>query len=262
MARLQFQELLDMFTIVAIYEQDWETKNPLQVAAARRTNSASAAIELAQAESKYPARLNPPSAKTAKTKLVRGEVKVTFATEVQFQDHRGTFPAAAVFAHDRPRTLYHRPGRAYQSGSHASPPNSEFVDTSQLTLLSADISNLKIYITDDEDAFDRLMAQPSLYANSVSNHQGIVGLHRLNDDVFQFIREFMAQDSGAQEELEALVEEADRLVALLDEYENLLDIFLMDGSDEGEIDKDDESARENEKGVESGSWTCLRECLL
>lgn len=262
MARLQLQELLDMFAIVAIYEQDWETKNPSQAAAARTMNSASAAIELAQAESKYPARLNPPSAKKAKAKLVRKEMKVTFATEVQIQDKGVTFPAATVFAHDRPLTLYYRPGRAYQPGSHACPLDSEFLDTSQSTLLPADISNLKIYITDDEDAFDRLTAQPSLYADSVGNHQGIVGLHRLNSDVFQLIHEFVAQESGAQEELEDLVEEADRLVALVDEYENLLDIFFMDGSDEGEIDKDDESAFGNEKGVETGSWTCLRECLL
>ena len=248
-ARLQLQKLLERFAIAAVYEEDWNAKNPLQAAAARRTRCASAAIELAQMDSKYPARLSPPSLEVVKAKPARRVRKVTFADEIQVKDKEGTFPAATIFAHYRRRHSYYRRSSAYRPGIHACPPGSEYIDTSQMNLLSANVSNLKIYITDDEEAFDY-----------TGDCQGIVGLHKLENEISQFIHDFMEQDEESQEELEDLVEDADRLIVLVDEHDNLLDVNLINVNDKE--DEADNGADGKGKGTESEIWTCLRDCLL
>ncbi|KAF9697388.1 hypothetical protein EKO04_004841 [Ascochyta lentis] len=261
-ARLQFQELLDMFAILVLYEEDWEAKNPLQAAAAQIFKCASAAIKLAEAESEYPARLSPVSAKLTEMKPSQKRRDVSFATQVQVQGRENIFLTATNFVPSQPQSLCYRSSSAYKRGAHACPPDSEFIDTSQANSLSANVSNLKIYLTDDKDAFDSLEADPTLYSASVGDHQGIVGLHRLADDILKFIQDYLAQDGMAKNDLEAIVEEADRMVVLVDEHKKLIDAFLFDGSVEDEGSNGKESVDETDKGVDQRSWTCLRKCLL
>ncbi|KAF2633701.1 hypothetical protein BU25DRAFT_464915 [Macroventuria anomochaeta] len=194
MARLQLQELLDMFDILVMYEEDWEAKHPFEAAAARRTNCASAAIKLAQEESTYPAHLSPPTTNTNKTKPIRAKKTVTFAAEVHTKDDGYISRSATRFTHDRPRNVYCRSSLTYEPGEHVCPANSEYIDTSQASLVCANISNLKIYITDDEGAFDGLQANPQFYGEFVGDHQGIVGLHERVDDISRLMHTFLTQD--------------------------------------------------------------------
>lgn len=257
MARLQLQKLLEMFAITATYEQAWEAINPLEAAAAQKTRSASTAIKLAQMNCKYPARLSPPLLKVTSAKPKQQVRRVTFADEIQVKGMGDTFLAATVFTPERPQAFCYRGSPAYKPGIHACPPGSEYIDTSQTSSISANVNNLKIYVTDDEDAFDASIEKPHLYADDVGEHQGIVSLHKLKQVVFQFISDYMAQDGKAPEDLEEEVEEADRLLVFIDEDGNLFDLLLINGSTEEDAEGEDETGA----GQDSTVWTCLRECL-
>ena len=261
MARLRFQEVLDMFAVLVAYEEDWEAKRPCEAGAARETNCAAAAIRLAQAESKYPARLSPLTTKSIRTTPFKSKKSVTFAPEVQVKDEQGVFATATKFADYRFQCQYMRPSPAYQRGIHACPPNSEYIDTSQMDLLLANVRNLKIYIIDDEDAFDRLRGNPCFYAEFVGDHYGVVGTHQLCADVFAFISDFPFGQPRWENEK---IEEADRMTVLLDEGTGkVLDMFMFDGSDGGGYeDEDGDEGEANVRSTESSDWTCLRECLL
>ncbi|UPX14400.1 uncharacterized protein EKO05_0004883 [Ascochyta rabiei] len=251
-----------MFTILVAYEEDWEAKNPLRAAAARTTNCASTAIKLAQAESVYPARLSPTFVKSVKTEPVRERRKVGFTPQAQVQDREDTFLIRTMFVHSRPQGCYYRSSSAYQRGMCTCSPGSEYIDTSEANLLPANVSNLKIYLTDDENAFDSLQSNPSLYGASVGDCQGIVSLHRLTDDIFRSIHDYSVRDDKTKDDLEVLTEGADGMVVLVDEHGNLLDGFLFDGSVEGEEDSGNESSSEKRKRADQGCWTCLKEYLL
>ncbi|KAJ4994103.1 hypothetical protein SVAN01_00580 [Stagonosporopsis vannaccii] len=130
-----------------------------------------------------------------------------------------------------------------------------------MNCLVANINNLKVYITDDEEAFEQLQTNPHFFCDSVGNHEGTVGLHELRGDAFGVIHDLMAQGSQQKKDLEFLVEESDRMTVLIDEVMGgVLDVFLFNGSGEEE-DCVDESSDANDQGARDGDWTCLKECL-
>jgi hypothetical protein len=83
MARLHFQQLLDLLEILYEYQQVWERKHPLAAAKARRTNCASAALKLAMEDTRYPSLLTSSPVSPKFGKLFPKSKKVTFASEVQ-----------------------------------------------------------------------------------------------------------------------------------------------------------------------------------
>jgi hypothetical protein len=256
-ARLQFLELLDMLGILAVYEADWEVKHPLSATTAQKTNCASAAMKLAEMETMYPARVSPITSRAAKSKA-SGERKVTFGEEVTFQDDSGLKKTPTNFKRGRPQNRYCRPSVSYVPGTHACSANSEYIDTSQQISLPIDVSNLKIYVTDDEDAFDEVRVFPQTL---VGEQQGIVGLHQLSTQIFGFIDDNLVQDERAKEDLEDSVETADRIIVLVNENGVLLDPFLLDLSEDDEDEEDEGRDDTKNHGIEQGCWTCLRECL-
>lgn len=260
--RLQFQEFLDMLDALFEYEKDWKLKHPFEVEAVRSTNSASAALNLALEESRYPALLTPAPAPTKKPKLFAKIGKVTFAPKVQTKHDDRISASEVKFIHDRPRYTCSRSSSAYEPGSHACPPDSEFLNSSGTKAEPGDIKNLKIFVTDDEDAFDNLQDEPQLFRDSVVEYQGLVGMHVLKDNVFDFLVGYMRQNRLAKEDLECLIDVADRMIVLVDEeMGGVVDVFLFDGSDENEEEEDDQRPEDKGKGGGNGNWTCLKECL-
>lgn len=199
------------------YEKDWELKHPFEDEAVRSTNSASAALNLALEDSRYPALLMPAPAPTKKPKLFPKIRKGTFAPKVQIKHDDRISASEVKFIHDRPRYTYSRSSSACEPGSHACTPDSEFHNSSGTKAEPVDIKNLKIFITDDEDAFDNLQDEPQLFRDSVGEYRGVVGMHVLKDNVFDFLVGYMRQDRLAKEDLECLVDEADRMIVLVDE---------------------------------------------
>lgn len=260
-ARLQLQELLEMFVVVATYEEAWETAHPAEAAAARKTNCASAALKLAQEDCMYPARLSPSVERTKKqTSAQDAKKKVTFSRVVNIKDNDTIWKAMTKFTPDRPRNHFFRRHPDYVPGVHACPDDSEFINTSQMMCTTADIGHLKIYITDDEEAFDELQTNPQFFKDSVGEHQGIVGLHDSESKIYRYILDYM-EDSDQKYELECLLEIADRMLVLVDdEMGGVVDSFLFDGSDEEDLDDAQGSSKE-ELAAREGDWTCLRKCL-
>ncbi|KAJ4322826.1 hypothetical protein N0V94_002207 [Neodidymelliopsis sp. IMI 364377] len=254
-ARLQFLEFLDMLGVLAVYEADWEVKHPLSATTARKTNCASAAMKKAEMETIYPACVSPIMSRAGKTK-VSGERKVTFEEEIAFQDDSGPKKTPTNFKRGRPQNRYLRSSVSYVPGTHACSVNSEYIDTSQQTWLPFDVSNLKIYITDDEDAFDEVCVHQHA---PIGEHQGIVGLHQLSDQILKFISDDLVQGERAREDLEDSIETADRVIVLVDESGGLLDLFLLDLSEEDEEDEGRDDTKSH--GIKEECWTCLRECL-
>ncbi len=153
-ARCELQKLLDTLSTMALYEESWETKYPCSADAAQETNCASEAITLAQEECRYPARLslvNTTALKTDEFLRKKQQQRVTFSTEIQIKDGNVILTSATKFVQDRPRHVFRRHRSTYKPGEHTCPTGSEYIDTSQLSCLVANVSNLKIYVTDDED---------------------------------------------------------------------------------------------------------------
>lgn len=262
-ARCDFQDLLDMFAVMDIYEEDWEVKHPSDIAAARKTNCASAAIKLAQEESRYPARVCLQALpKVKKMRSEQGSKKVTFSPSVQIKDDQRVSTSATKFVRGRPRSVFCRHSSSYEPGEHVCPPGSEFVDTFQTNCAIADINNMKIYITDDEEAFDKLQANPYFFAAFVGEHEGLVGLHELRSEIFRVLHDLMAQGLQQKRDLESLTAESDRTVVLIDEeMGGVVDVFLFDGDDDEEDEDSQESSSKRRHRSNSSDWTCLRECL-
>jgi hypothetical protein len=219
-ARLQLQELIGMLDVMTTYEEAWEATHPAEAAAARETKCASVALKLAQEDCMYPADLSPPVERTKK--------QVSFSPNVQIKDSETISTAITKFTPDRPRYLFSRSSSSYEPGDHACPYDSEFIDTSQaIYSTAADIGNLKVYVTDDEEAFDELQTDPQYFKDSVGEFQGIVDLHNLGIKIHQYIL-----DDMAQENIEGLLKKADRMMVLVDdEMRGVMDIYLFNGSD-------------------------------
>jgi hypothetical protein len=113
---------------------------------------------------------------------------MSFAEEIQIKNEERVFLTATKFTNYRLRSRYFRPSPACQRGIRACPPESGYIDTSQMM---ANVRNLKICITDNEDAFNRLQANPYIYSEFVGDYQGVIGSHELNDDIFAFMADFM-----------------------------------------------------------------------
>jgi hypothetical protein len=217
-AQLQLQELIEMLHIMTSWEEAWEATHPAEVAAARKTNCAFAALKLAQEDCMYPADLSPPVERTKK--------QVSFSPYVQIKDNETISTATTRFTPNRPQSLFARSSWKYEPGAHACPCDSEFIDTSQaIDSTAADIGNLKIYVTDDEEAFDELKTDPQYFMEDIGDFQGIVGLHDLKDKIHQYIL-----DDMAHENIEELLEKADRMLVLVDdEMGGVVDIYLFNG---------------------------------
>lgn len=261
--RCRFQEMLDRFAIVADYEKAWEAKHLFEAAAARRTNCASTAIALAQEESRYPAIISPRAPpKQTKEKLAQAKKKVSFSQQVRTKNGKHFSTSATNLARGRPPHAFKRCSSSYQPGVHACPEGSEFINTSQMNDLITSISNSKIYITDDEDAFDRLQGEPSIFSDFVGHYEGILGLHKLSNNVFRVIKDLMAQGVQEKEEMECLIDESDRIAVLIDvETGGVLDVFLFDGVDGEAEDGCYEGSKRNKAEGPVDDWTCLRECM-
>jgi hypothetical protein len=76
-----------------------------------------------------------------------------------------------------------RPTKIYKSGGHACWPDSIFLDTSGTITELGDINNLKIFVTDDQDAFRSLEVDLKAFMDSVGEYQGLVGMHALKRDL-------------------------------------------------------------------------------
>ncbi|KAF3048834.1 hypothetical protein E8E11_007565 [Didymella keratinophila] len=240
MARLNFQRFLALLEIVYEYQQACERKHPLAAAKARRTNCASVALKLAIEDSQYPALLSSSPISPKFGKLLPKGKKVTFATEMQIKNNDHISTSAVKDAHDCTRDMYFRPSKTYKPGDHACPLDSLFLDTSGTKTEPGDINNLKILVTDDQDAFRSLQANVKGLEDLVGEYQGLVGMHTLKQDIFGCMVGFMKLTYGdlwAKRDLEGLMSEADRMAVLIDdETGGVVDIFPFDGSDEDEED--------------------------
>ncbi|KAH6616536.1 hypothetical protein C7974DRAFT_379426 [Boeremia exigua] len=261
-ARLQLQNLLDMFVIMAKCEETWEADHPSEAASARQTSCASAAVRLAQEESRYPACLGlSPTAKAKTNEAARWKKKVAFAPEVQIEGGEYVQTSATKFIHGRSQNFFYRRSPTYKPGEYACPTGSAFVDTSQEGRLFAKLGVLKLYTTDDEDAFDSLPKSPHFNGDLIGRYQGIVGLHDMSDTIFRLMHECMAESLQQEKDFKRLIEQSDRIVVLIDdETGRVVDFVLLDGSKEEDGD-DQQSSDEREKGKGQGDWTCLEECL-
>jgi hypothetical protein len=218
-ARLQLQELIKMLHVMTTWEEAWEATHPAEAAAARKTNCAFAALKLAQEDCTYPADLSSPVERTKK--------QVSFSPNVQIKDNETISTGITRFTPDRPRSLFSRSSWEYEPGDHACPCDSEFIDTSQaIDSTAADVGNLKVYVTDDEEAFDELQTDPQYFMEDIGDFQGIVDLHDLKDKIHQYIL-----DDMVHEDIERLIKKADRMLVLVDdEMRGVVDIYLFDGS--------------------------------
>ncbi|KAJ4994104.1 hypothetical protein SVAN01_00581 [Stagonosporopsis vannaccii] len=116
-ARSQLQELLDMFAVMVTYEEDWEAKHQCNVAAVWSTNCASAAIKLAQEESKYPARLSLGAMpKLEKRGGAQGKKQVAFSREIRIKDDQHVSTSATRFFRDRSRDAFCRYNSSCEPG--------------------------------------------------------------------------------------------------------------------------------------------------
>jgi hypothetical protein len=182
--------------------------------------------------------------------------KVTFTPEAQTKDDEGTYLSATKLSRQRPQRRLLRSSPIYTPGPHACPPNSSYVDTSQFNFMPTDISNPKLFISDDDEAFSYVQIHSH---DLIGEQQGIVGLHPLANQVFDFVQDYIAQSEGAKEELKGLIEKADIMVVLINEVEDV-NLLFSDISDEEEDNTKDED--EHDKGIDNEGWTCLRECLV
>lgn len=145
--------------------------------------------------------------------------------------------------------------------------DTEYIDTSQMDGSVADLRNLKIYVTDDEDSFDQIEVNPDFSSDLLGENQGVVGLHELSDEIIRSVQVTMGHDAEQKKDVECLIQDADRVVVLVDgETGSVVDFFLFDGSDEEASDDEEsdgveESLDREGKGSKSGLWTCLRVCL-
>ena len=217
-ALLQLKDLTEILDVMVTYEEAWETTHPAEAAAARTINCASAALKLTQ-EKWYPPELSRPVERTKK--------QVSFSPNVQVRDNETISTAITRFTPDRPRYSFSRSSSEYEPGDHACPDNSEFIDTSHaIYSITADIGNTKVYVTDDEEAFDELQTDPHYFMDSIGEFQGIVDLHDLKDKIHQYILDDMVQENE-----KALLKKADRMVVLVDdEMGGVVDIYMFDGS--------------------------------
>ncbi|KAG9206813.1 hypothetical protein G6514_000100 [Epicoccum nigrum] len=248
---------------MATYEEAWEATHPAEAAAVRKTKSASAALKLTQEDCMYPARLSPSVERTKKQTLAQdAKKKVTFSRHVQIKHNDTISKAITKFTPDRPRYLFSRSSPAYEPGVQACPTGSEFIDTSHAVFtIATDFGNLKVYVTDDEEAFDLLQANPQYFKDSVGDYQGIVNLHDSKIQIYQDIINDMAEDSDQEGKIVRLLQEADRIVVLIDDdMGGVVDTFLCDGSDEGDLD-DAKGSRKEEPAARKEDCTCLRKCL-
>lgn len=218
-ALLQLKDLTEILDVMVTYEEAWETTHPAEAAAARTINCASAALKLTQEKCTYPPELFRPVERTKK--------QVSFSLNVQVKDNETISTAITRFTPDRPRYSFSRSSSEYEPGDHACPDNSEFIDTSHaIYSITADIGNTKVYVTDDEEAFDELQTDPHYFMDSIGEFQGIVDLHDLKDKIHQYILDDMVQENE-----KALLKKADRMVVLVDdEMGGVVDIYMFDGS--------------------------------
>lgn len=261
-ARRQMQDLLDMFAIMVIYEEAWEVEHPSAVAAARQTNCASAAIKLAQEQSRYPAVLSLPTVQIKKKTSTTKKKKVIISEQVQIKNNDDVSTSTMKLTGYRPHYLWYRAAPYYKPGDHASGKDNEYINTSQMGCTMADLCNLKVYVTDDEEAFDQLDDQLNSFNDGIGDHQGIIGLHELSDQIIEAVEDFMAQDAQQKDDMECLILNADRMVVLLDEEaRGVLDFFLYDGVGEEDSEDDEESTGWYATFDRRGDWTCLQESL-
>ena len=213
-AILQLKDLTEMLDVMVTSEEAWEAAHPAEAAAARKTNCASAARKLTQEQCTYP------------TDLYKRK-QVSFSPNVQVKDNETISTAITRFTPDRPRYSFSRSRSGYEPGDHACPDDSEFIDTSHaIDSITADIGNTKVYVTDDEEAFDEMQTDPPFFIDSVGEFQGIVDLHALKDKIHQYIIYDMEH-----EDIEGLLKEADRMLVLVDgEMGGVVDIYLFNGS--------------------------------
>ncbi|KAF2997674.1 hypothetical protein E8E13_006009 [Curvularia kusanoi] len=260
-ARLQMLKLLEMFEIMVMYEQLWEAQNLSEAATARETNCASKALKLAQEECPYPARLSPAHMWAKKQSSARAKKTVTISPDVEIKTNDTVSKAETKFSRDRSVFSSYRKMEIYEPGEHACPEDSEFINTSQLDGTFADLRNLKIYVTDDEDAFDDLQIDPKSLCDSVGRCEGIVGLHGLRDEIVKWVGEFKDEGPEQAADFEWMVKEADRVIVLIDGVMGgVVEAFFFDGS--GGLESDDgDSEDETETGADMGDWTSLRKVL-
>ncbi|KAF1932594.1 uncharacterized protein M421DRAFT_88975 [Didymella exigua CBS 183.55] len=153
------------------YEQTWELKHPFEVEAERRTNCASAAIELALEQSRYPALLSIALLPSKKGRLVPKVNRVISVPKVQIKHYDQVFVSAIKFIRNHRRNTFARSSQTYESGEHACPPDFELLDTPGAKSDFGDINNLKIFVTDDEDAFDSIQENSHLFKDSVGEYK-------------------------------------------------------------------------------------------
>lgn len=212
---------------------------------------------------RYPALLTSSPIAPKYGKLFPKSKKVAFASEVQIKHDDHTFISAIQDVRDRTRDIYFRPSKTYKPGDHACPPDSIFLDTSGTIKEPGDINNVKIFVTDDQDAFRSLQVDVKALKDSVGEYQGLVGMHALKRDIFACMVAFMKMtygDSWTKEDLVGLMSKVDRITVLIDEETGgVVDIFPLDGSDEDDAAR--QSKKKKGKAVASGDWTCLKECL-
>lgn len=260
-ARLQFQQFQCMLEVLLEYEEAWELKHPLQVETAQRTNSASAALKLAREQSRYPALLDQAFLQSKKAKVSLTVKQVTFAPEVQIKHNGHSTTSALEVAHGRPLAKFNRLSQKYEPGRYACHQDTDFIDTAGTRSEFSDVKNLKIFVTDDENAFESLQENHYLFKNSVGEYQGLVGMHALEQEVFDFLGGYIEDDPQARDYLGHLLHEADRLTVLIDEDTGgVVDAFLFDGSDD-EDEEDHQRLEKADKDMVNQDWTCLKECL-
>ncbi|KAJ8117221.1 hypothetical protein OPT61_g1523 [Boeremia exigua] len=159
----------------------------------------------AEVETGYPADYNIGEDKTT----TRAKERVNFP-QTQTRDVDIRSESATKFMRNSSQDAFYRYG-SYKPGEYACPAGSEHIDTSHVRFLVAIVSHLKIYVPDDEDAFDELKTGSPLFGNLVHNEEQKEGLRRLTED-------------------------SDRMAVLIDKMGELSDIFIFNGSDEKQFD--------------------------
>lgn len=150
----------------------------------------------------------------------------------------------------------------YEPGDHVCSPDSGFLDTSGTKTEPGDINNLKLFVTDDRDAFYNMQINEGCLKGSCGKCQGLVGMRTLKRDLFVHIVGFLTDTydgSWTKTNLEDLISEVDRMTVLIDEVAGqLVDIYLFDGSDEH---KEDDRLEKKSKAVAGEDGTYSRACV-
>jgi hypothetical protein len=214
---------------------------------------------LALEEPRYPTLLSPSPVPTKKGRLFPKGKKVTFFPKVQTKHEDHIIASALKDVRDRTHDMCCHDGETYESGEHACPPQSELLDTSGTKAEPGNINSLKIFVTDDQDAYYSLQADDIGLKDSVGEYQGLVGIHTLKRGILDFLAVYIKHTPQVKGVLDCPMSEVDWMTVLTDEaVGGVMDVFLFDGSDQ---DEEDQRLKEKCRGVANGDWTCLKECM-